>query len=129
MGWSRGEREPLGPNLDSSEDKLPTAVSLTELGSSCCSAAQSCPTHCDPGEGSSPGFPVLHLLPEFTQTHVLGVSDAIQPTHPLSSPSPLALNLSSIMVFSNESALHIKSGQSIGASASILPMIISVDFL
>ena len=51
------------------------------------SAAQSCPTLCDPRHGSMPGLPVHHHLPEFTQTHVHRVSDAIQPPHPLSSPS------------------------------------------
>ena len=51
------------------------------------SVAQSCPTLCDPMNRSTPGFPVHHQLPEFTQTHVHGVSDAIQPSHPLSSPS------------------------------------------
>ena len=57
---------------------------------------------------STPGFPVHHQLPEFTQTHVHWVCDAIQPSHPLSSPSPPAFNLSSIRIFSNESALHIR---------------------
>ena len=57
---------------------------------------------------STPGLPVHHQLPEFTQTHVHCVSDAIQPSHPLSSLSPPALNLPSIRVFSNESALHIR---------------------
>ena len=57
---------------------------------------------------SMPGLPVQHQLPEFTQTHVHWVSDAIQPSHPLSSPSPPAFNLSHIRVFSNESALHIR---------------------
>ena len=47
----------------------------------------------DPMDGSMPGLPVHHQLPEFTQTHVHGVSDAIQPSHPLSSPSPPAFNL------------------------------------
>ena len=56
------------------------------------SVAQSCPTHCDPMNRSMPGLPVQHQLPEFTQTHVHRVSDAIQPSHPLSSPSPPALN-------------------------------------
>ena len=56
------------------------------------SVAQSCPTHCDPMNSSMPGLPVQHQLPEFTQTHVHRVSDAIQPSHPLSSPSPPALN-------------------------------------
>ena len=57
---------------------------------------------------SMPGLPVRHQLPEFTQTHVHRVGDTIQPSHPLSSPSPPALNLSSIGVFSNESTLCIR---------------------
>src|SRR5574337_159860 len=56
------------------------------------SVAQSCPTLCDPMNCSMPGLPVHHQLPEFTQTHVHRVSDAIQPSHPLSSPSPPAPN-------------------------------------
>ena len=56
------------------------------------SVDQSCPTLCDPMNCSTPGLPVHHQLPEFTQTHVHGVSDAIQPSHPLSSPSPPAPN-------------------------------------
>ena len=56
------------------------------------SDAQSCPTLCDPMNRSMPGLPVHHQLPEFTQTQVHRVSDAIQPSHPLSSPSPLAPN-------------------------------------
>ena len=55
------------------------------------SVAQSCPTLCDPMNRSTPGLPVHHQLPEFTQTHVHRVSDAIQPSHPLSAPSPPAL--------------------------------------
>ena len=54
------------------------------------SVAQSCPTLCDPMNLSTPGLPVHHQLLEFTQTHVHQVSDAIQPSHPLSSPSPPA---------------------------------------
>ena len=54
------------------------------------SVAQSCPTLCDPMNRSTPGLPVHHQLLEFTQTHVHRVSDAIQPSHPLSSPSPPA---------------------------------------
>ena len=56
------------------------------------SVAQLCPTLCDPMNRSAPGLPGHHQLPEFTQTHVHGVSDAIQPSHPLSSPSPPAPN-------------------------------------
>ena len=54
--------------------------------------AQSCLTLCDPMKRSTPGLPVHHHLPEFTQTHVHRVSDAIHPSHPLSSPSPPAPN-------------------------------------
>ena len=56
------------------------------------SVTQSCPTLCDPLNRSTPGLPVHHHLPEFTQTHVHRVRDAIQPSHPLSSPSPPAPN-------------------------------------
>ena len=56
------------------------------------SVAQSCPTLCDPMNHSTPGLPVHHQPPEFTQTHVHRVSDAIQPSHPLASLSPLAPN-------------------------------------
>ena len=58
------------------------------------SVTQSCPTLCNPMNCSTPGLPVHHKLPESTQTHVHRVSDAIQPSHPLLSPSPPALNLS-----------------------------------
>ena len=58
------------------------------------SIAQSCPTLCNPMNRSTPGLPVHHQLPEFTQIHVHQVSDAIQPSHPLSSPSPPAPNSS-----------------------------------
>ena len=79
------------------------------------SVAQSCPTLCDPMNCSTPGLPVYHQLPESTQTHVHWVGDAIQPSHPRSSPSFFpGINLSlpsifpSIRVFSNESALSIR---------------------
>ena len=58
------------------------------------SVAQSCPTLCDPTDCSTPGFPVHHQLPELAQTHVHQVGDAIQPSHPLSSPSPPTFILS-----------------------------------
>ena len=75
---------------------------------SCCSVAKSCPTLCNPMDYSMLGFPVLHYLPEFAQTHVHRVSDAIQPSHPLSSPSPPTFKLSHIRVFSNVSVLCIR---------------------
>ena len=73
------------------------------------SVTQLCLTLCNPSNCSMPGLPVVHhQLPEFTQTHVHWVSDAIQPSHPLSSPSPPPSIFPSIRVFSNESALRIR---------------------
>ena len=72
------------------------------------SVAQSCPTLCDPTNCSTPGLPVHHQLPEFTQTHFHQVGDAIQPSHPLSSPFPLAPNPPSIRVFCNKSNLSMR---------------------
>ena len=69
------------------------------------SVAQSCPSLCDPMNHSTPGLPVHHQHPEFTQIHVHRVSDAIRPSHSLSSPSPPAPP-PSIKVFSNESTLQ-----------------------
>ena len=69
------------------------------------SVAQSCPALCDPMNRSTPGLPVHHQLLQSIQTHVHWVGDAIQPFHPLLSPSPSALNLSQHKGFSNESAL------------------------
>ena len=60
----------------------------------CCSIAQSCLTLCNSMDCSTPGFPVHHQLPEFTQTHVHWLGDDFQPSHPLSSPSPPTFNLS-----------------------------------
>ena len=87
------------------------------------SVAQLCPTRCDPINCSTPSLPVHHQLPESTQTHVHWVGDAIQPSHPLSSPSPPALNLSASGSFPM-SQLFAPGGASIGitASTSVLPM-------
>ena len=68
-----------------------------------------------------PGLPVHHQLLEFTQTHVHRVDNAIQPSHPPSSPSPPALNLSHIRVFSNESALHNRQTKHWSFSFNISP--------
>ena len=83
---------------------LPVSVSSVQFSS----VAQLCPTLFDPMNRSTPGLPVHHQLPEFTQTHVLRVSDAIQPSHPLLSPLLLPSIFPSIRVFSNELALHIR---------------------
>ena len=85
------------------------------------SVAQSCLTLCDPMNCSTPGLPVHHQLPEFTQTHVHRVSDVIQPSHPLSSPSPPAPNPSQHEVFSNESTLHMRCPKYWSFSFSISP--------
>ena len=85
------------------------------------SVAQSCPTLCNPMNCSTPGLPVHHQLPEFTQTHVHRVCDAIQPSHPLSSPSPPAPNPSQHQSLSNELTLHMKWPKYCSFSFSIIP--------
>ena len=85
------------------------------------SVAQPCPTLCNPMNCSTPGLPVHHHLPEFTQTHVHQVSDAIQPSHPLLSPFPPAPNPPSIRVFSNESILCMRWPKFWSFSFTIIP--------
>ena len=68
------------------------AFTIFPLSDQIRSVTQSCPTLCDPMNRSMPGLPVHHQLPEFTQTHVHRVTDAIQPSHPLLSPFPPAPN-------------------------------------
>ena len=79
----------------------PESVQLSSL-------AWSCPTHCDPMDHSLPGFPVHHQLLELVQTHVHGVSDVIQPAHPLHPLLLLPSIFPSIRVFINKSILHIR---------------------
>ena len=93
------------------------------------SVTQSCPILCDPMNRSTPGLPVDHQLLEFTQTHVHGVSDAIQPPHPLSSPSPAIPFSSCLQSFPASGSFQMSQfftsgGPSIGVStsASVLPM-------
>ena len=88
-------------------DSLPTELSGKPQSIWFSSVAQSCPTLCDPMNRSTPGLPVYHQLPEFTQTHAHWVSDAFQPSHPLSSLLLLPSIFPSIRVFSNESVLCI----------------------
>ena len=85
------------------------------------SAPQSCLTFCDPMDHTMPGFPVHHQHLELAQTHVHQVDDAIQPTHPLLSPSPPAFNISQHQDFSSESVLRIKWLRYWGFSFSISP--------
>ena len=88
------------------------------FGTCChCSVAQSCPTLCDPMDCSMPGFPVLHHLPEFAQTH------GIQSSHSLIPFCSCLQFFSSISVFSNELTLHIRwPSVGVSASVSVLPM-------
>ena len=81
-----------GLNLEKEEEWKISEVIFLHTSVQFSSVAQSCPTLCDPMNHSTPGLPVHHQLPEFTQTHVHRVGDAIQPSHPLSSPSPPASN-------------------------------------
>ena len=70
-------------------------IKYSEISCCCCfSLTESCPTLCDPMDCTTPGFPVLHHLPEFAQTHVHWVGDAIQLSYSMSSPSPPVFNLS-----------------------------------
>ena len=87
----------------------------------CSSVAQLCLTLCNPMNHSTPGLPVHHQLPEFIQTHVHRVGDAIQPSHPLLSPSLPAPIPPSIRVFSNESTLHMRWPKYWSFSFSISP--------
>ena len=104
------------PRAYSLLDVWPWASSLTSLDSfpllllfSCSCSTVQCPTLCEPMDCSMPGLPVHHQVWELAQTHVLRVSDAIQPSHPLLFPAPPASVFPSNRVFSNESSLHIIS--------------------
>ena len=96
-------------------------LKLIHICSQFSSVAQSCPTLCNPMNHSIPGLSVHHQLPEFTQTHVHRVGDAIQSFHPLSSPSPPAPNPPSIRGFSNESTLPMRWPKYWSLSFSIIP--------
>ena len=96
---------------------------ITKMQFQFSSVTQLCPTLCDPMNCSMPGLPVHHQLPKLTQTHVHRVGDAIQPSHPLSSPSPPAPNPSqhqSLFQWVNSS--HQMAKVLVSASASVLPM-------
>ena len=94
--------------------------------SSLSSVTQSCPTLCEPVDCSAPGFPVHHQLPELAQTHVHRVSDAIQPSHTLSSLFLLPSIFPSIRVFLM-SQFFASGGQSIGVSASASILLMNIQ--
>ena len=109
----------------SHQRRLKAGISSVQFNS----VTQSYPTLCDPMNCSTPGLPVHHQLPEFTQTHVHRVRDAIQPSHPLSSPFPPARIPRSIKVFSNKSTLHMRWPKYWSFSFSIIPSIEIPDLL
>ena len=88
LGWNSRSRSPSFPRAGNKEGQGCRWFSSVQFSS----VAQSCPTLCDPMNRSTPGLPVHHQLQESTQTHVHQVGDAIQPSHPLSDPSPPAPN-------------------------------------
>jgi len=94
------------------------------LLSSCCSVIKSCSTLFSSMNCSAPGFPILHYLPEFAQTHAHWVNDIIQPSHPLLSPFSSCPQSFPVSEYFPVSQLFTSSGQSTGASAStsVLPM-------
>ena len=102
----------------------------TDIYSQFSSVCQSCLSLCNPMDCSTPGLPVHHQLPELAQTHVHRVGDAIQPSHPLLSPSPLVFNLSQhqgLFKWVNSSPSGGQSAE-VSSSASVLPIIIRTDF-
>ena len=102
---------------------LPSLIYFTSLSQSVSSVTQSCPTLCSPMDCSTPGLPVHHQLPEFTQTHVRWVADAIYPSHPV---TPLSSHLQSFPASESfqMSQFFASGDQSIEVSASVsaLPM-------
>ena len=112
----RGVPWPLG-----NKGQVPTSEAGEVRCRGCCSVTQLYLTLCDPMDCSTPGFPILHYLLEFAQTHIHWVGDAIQPSHPLSPPPSFAFNFPSISIFSNESALPIRWSKDWSFSISIRP--------
>ena len=103
----------------------PETITVLLVGYCCsCLVAKSCSTLCDPMKCSMPGFSVLYYLPKIVQTHAHWVNDAIQPVHPLLSPSPLAPQSFPASGSFPVSRLFTSGGQntSASASASVLPM-------
>ena len=92
--WKRSVFIPIPKKGNAKKCSNYCTIALISHASKIRSVTQSCPTLCYPMHHSTPGLPVHHQLPEFTHTNVHRVSDAIQPSHPLSSPSPPAPNLS-----------------------------------
>ena len=112
------ESEKVGLKLSNQKTRIMASSPISSVQFS--SVTQSCLTLCNSMNRSTPGLPVHHQLPEFTQTHVHWVGDAIQPPHPLSSLLSRSI-FPSIKVFSNVSALHIRWPKYWSFSFSISP--------
>ena len=98
-------------------------MKINERNNQFSSIAQSCLTLCDPMDCNTPGLPVHHQLPKLAQTHVYWIGDAIQPSHPLPSPSLPTFNLSQHQgLFQWVSSLYQVANVLVSASASVLPM-------
>ena len=112
------------PGIKAASAALAGRFFTTELLVQISSVTQSCPTLCNPMDCSTPGFTVHHQLPELAQIHVHQVGDAIQPSHPLSCPSPPAFNLSQHQgLFQGVSSLHqVAEGLELQLQPSVLPM-------
>ena len=95
-------------DLEFSPDMCSGMGLLDHIFCCCCSVTKSCPTLCNLMDCSTSGFPVLHYVPKFAQTHVHWAGDATQPSHPLCPLLLLSSIFSSIRIFSNELALHIR---------------------
>ena len=107
FAWRQNKNMPKAKTARKKNTSLHTGSVFSMPSMLCCSVTQSCPTLCDPKDGRMPDFPVHHHLPELAQTHIHWVGDAIQPSHPLLSPSPPALNLSQHQrLFKWVSSLH-----------------------
>ena len=114
---------PWSPGDPGTSQELSTMLRSRSTQPQFSSVVQSCPAHCNHMDCSTPGLPVHHQFPEFTQTHVHWVHDAIQPSHPLSPGSPPTLILTQHQGLF-QSQLFVSGGQSTGASASasVLPV-------
>ena len=113
FSWEAGRRGPHGGRCEGMDLPVPCCC--------CYSVTKSCLTYCDPTDCSKPAFPAFPDLLEFPQTHVPCVDDASQPSHPLLPPSPLALNLCQLQIFSNDMTFHIRWPKYWSFSYSISP--------
>ena len=114
-------RESFGASISSYKDISVIGLVPLMISVQFSSVTQSCLTLCDPIDCNAPGFPVHHQLPELTQSNAHWVGDAIQPSHPLSSPLLLPSIFPSIRIFSKESVLPIRWPKFWSFSLSISP--------